>query len=63
MGARSQAKDQNPRVGIAESGHRPSPILPVAVRPPFLARDLLAVYHEPRAALTGNHFTIKFIEP
>ena len=45
-----EAEDQDPRGRIAEALHRPAPVVPVAVRRPLLARDLLAPLDEPRAA-------------
>ena len=47
---RREPEDQHPRRRIAEALHRPAPVVPVAIRRPLLARDLLAPLHEPRAA-------------
>ena len=44
-----QADHQQRGVGIAEAGHRPAPVVPVAERRPLLARDLLAPRHQARA--------------
>ena len=45
-----EPEDQDPRGRIAEALHRPAPVVPVAIRGPLLARDLLAPLDETRAA-------------
>src|SRR5208283_106129 len=56
MRRRSQPQDKQLCVGIAEPRHAASPIFPLAVRPPLLARHLFPVFHQPRALAAGTDF-------
>jgi len=49
MSGRSKADNQNARMGISETRHRPAPIVPIAICPPFVARDVFTILHQPRA--------------
>ena len=50
VGRRREADEEDPRVRVAEPGHRPTPVRLVAEAGDLLARDLLAPRDEPRAA-------------
>src|SRR5262245_51419123 len=63
MSSRCKAHDQNSGVRIAESGNRFSPVVPLAIRTSFLARDLLAVSHQAWAASAGNYFAVQDVQP
>jgi len=45
----SESDNENRGLRVAESRHRPAPILPVAIRPPLVARHVFAITHQPRA--------------
>src|SRR5256712_7276247 len=45
---RSQADNEDPRVGIAKSRDRPTPVIPIAEGGAFRPRDVLAASTEPR---------------
>jgi len=49
VGRGSEADDQEPRRGVAEAGHRPRPVRPIAEAGDLLARDAFAMRDEPRA--------------
>src|SRR5690349_18116215 len=50
MCRRRQADDQQSRGRIAESRHRPAPILLFSIRASSNARDFLTMHHEARTA-------------
>src|ERR1700722_14668888 len=60
---RSESHNQDSCLRVAEPGHGLAPILAGAVSPPPLARDLLAICDQARAASAGNHFTVQDGEP
>ena len=49
MGRRREPDDHDPRVRVAEAGHRPSPVLLIAERRPLLVGDPLPPRHQPGA--------------
>jgi len=55
VSGRSQADDENPRVGIAKSRDRPTPVIPIVEGGPFSPGDLLAVSNEPRTLAACNN--------
>jgi hypothetical protein len=61
--ARSQSHDQHPRLRIAEARDGLAPVLVVAISPALLARNLLAVDDEARAAGAGDDFAVEDGEP
>src|SRR5579864_6577252 len=63
MGSWSQSHDEYSRLGIAESRHGLAPVFPIAVGTPLLARDLLAVLDQPRAAGAGDNFAVQDRQP
>ena len=54
MRRRCEPHDHDARIGVAEAGHRPTPIVLVAERGALLARDLLAPSDQPRARPARN---------
>src|SRR5256712_12005327 len=55
VGCRSQADNENPRIGIAKSRNRAPPVIPVAEGRAFRPGDLLAVSNEPRTLAACNN--------
>src|ERR1035437_2187158 len=55
-------ENEDSRVRVAESRHRLSPILDVAIGAPFLARDAFPPRDEPRAAPARRDLAIQFRE-
>jgi len=55
VGCRSQADNENPRIGIAKSRDRPTPVIPIVEGGPFRPGDLLAVSNEPRTLAACNN--------
>ncbi len=53
MSGRGEAENQQSRPRIAEPRHRPYPVRVVAIRPPLLSSDPLAIVTQPRAFLAG----------
>ncbi len=60
--ARGQAQDEDASIGIAEGGHRLSPVIPLKISAAADAGYLLAVGAQPRAALAGNDAPVQFVE-
>ena len=50
-----QPDDGDPRVGRAQAGHRPAPVVPVAERRALDPRDLLPPGDQPRAGAAARH--------
>lgn len=54
-----EPQNEQPRLGIAERGHRPAPVFLIAIGPPLLGRDMSTVRHQPRAAGTLDHLLLE----
>jgi len=52
---RGQANNEDPRVWIAKSRDRPTPVFPIAEGRAFRQRDLLAVSNEPGTLAASNN--------
>src|SRR5277367_1248846 len=61
--AGSEPEDENPRIGIAESGDGLSPVLAIAISAAFLASNPFAVFHQPRTAGASDDFGVELDEP
>ena len=60
--ARRQADDEDARLGIAEAGHRPPPVVPVAEAGDLVAGNPLAPRDEPRTRAAGDDGAVKDAE-
>ena len=61
-GRRREANDDEPRLGVAEAGHRTAPVLPVAEGRPFLPGHALAPLHQPRATPAGDDLLVESLQ-
>ena len=59
MRSRREAYDRHRRARVAKSGHRPTPVLPVEVRPSLLSSNPLPPSHEPRACSARRHLSME----
>ena len=62
MGSGSKAQNQQPRPGIAKTGYRPGPIIPVKVSTALYASDFLTVFNQPGAASAGSNLMVEINE-
>src|SRR6516164_1976220 len=54
-----ESHHDHPRVRIAESGHRPCPVIPGEVSATLLAPDLLAIEHQPRTLHALDYLVVE----
>jgi len=52
---RSETDNENPRIGIAKSRDRPTPVIPIAEGGAFRPGDVLTVSNEPRTLAACNN--------
>src|SRR5690242_8058496 len=55
----SEAKNQELRLSIAESGNGLAPVFPFTIGAALFARDFLAVFHETRALAAGDNLFVQ----
>src|SRR6266536_1415603 len=63
MRSRSQAQHKNAGIGIAETRHRLSPVLPITISTALFTRHLLAISDETRASGASNDFAVEIVQP
>ena len=62
VSAGSQTKNEQSRFGIAESGNRFGPIVPVEVGAAFDVSDLLAVFDKSCTASAGGDLVVQYYQ-
>jgi hypothetical protein len=61
VGTRRQAENHDAGIGIAKPRHRFSPVIMIAVSAALLARNLLAIFDEPRTQSASDDFVVEIL--